>query len=113
LRAILTVLAGGFVLSAAVRSSRPGKDWIALAGASLFVVWVATSWFAPWYVVWILPFAALAERKRLMLCVLAFGVYILVAFGPEVTPLLQSLHFNPFGSRLGQEHYRLTEHLVQ
>ncbi|HEY1457523.1 MAG TPA: hypothetical protein VGF15_03295 [Solirubrobacteraceae bacterium] len=113
LRTVLTVLAGGFVCSAAVLSSRPGRDWIALAGASLFVVWVSTSWFAPWYVVWILPFAALAERRRLMLWVLAFGVYILLAFGPEVTPLLQSLHLHPFGSRIGQEHYRLTSHLVQ
>jgi len=113
LRTVLTVLAGGFVLYAAVSASRPGRDWIALAGASLFVVWMTTSWFAPWYIAWILPFAALAERRRLTVCLLAVGVYILLAFGPEVTPLLKAVHFNPFGSPIGIEHYRENSHLVQ
>ncbi|MGP0102862.1 MAG: hypothetical protein ACLPUT_14740 [Solirubrobacteraceae bacterium] len=113
LRTVLTVLAGAFVLCAAALASRAGRDWIALAGASLFVVWIATSWFAPWYIVWILPFAALAARGRLTVVVLAFGVYLLLAFGPEVTPLLHALHLNPFGSPLGQQHLRLNAHLVQ
>jgi alpha-1,6-mannosyltransferase len=113
LRTILTLAAGGFVLAAAVRASRPGRDWIALAGASLFVVWITTSWFAPWYIVWILPFAALAVSRRLSLYLLLVGVYLLLAFGPEVTPLLHTLHFDPFGSRLGRQHSRLNSHLVQ
>ncbi len=113
LRTVLTVFAGAFVLYAAVSASRPGKDWIELAGASLFVVWITTSWFAPWYIVWILPFAALAERRRLMVGLLAVGVYILLAFGPEVTPMLKTLHFNPFGSPIGIEHYRENSHLVR
>jgi hypothetical protein len=45
--------------------------------------------------------------------VLAFGVYILLAFGPEITPLLHLLHVNPFNSPLGREHSRLVSHLVQ
>jgi hypothetical protein len=113
LRTALTLLAGAFVLCAAALASRPGKDWIALAGASLFVVWIATSWFSPWYIVWILPFAALAARGRLAVVVLAFGIYILLAFGPEITPLLHLLHVNPFNSPLGREHSRLVSHLVQ
>ena len=113
LRTILTILAGGFVIAAAVRARRPGRDWIVLAGASLFVVWISTSWFAPWYIVWILPFAALAAGRRLTLCLLLVGVYLLLAFGPEVTPLLHALHFDPFGSPLGRQHYKLNSHLVQ
>jgi alpha-1,6-mannosyltransferase len=113
LRTVLTLLAGAFVLYAAALAGRSGKDWIALAGASLFVVWIATSWFSPWYIVWILPFAALAARGRLAVVVLAFGVYILLAFGPEITPLLHLLHFNPFNSALGREHSQLVSHLVQ
>lgn len=113
LRGLLNVLAGAFVLGAALLALRPGRDWIALAGASLFVVWVSTSWFSPWYIAWILPFAALAETRRLTVAVLAIGVYILLVFGPEVTPMLHALHFDPFGSPLGREHARLTSHLVQ
>jgi hypothetical protein len=113
LRTILTLLAGALVLAGAVLASRRGRDWVALAGVSLFAVWITTSWFAPWYIVWILPFAALAARSRLALCVLTIGVYLLLAFGPEITPLLHTLHFNPFGSPLGQKHYRLNSYLVQ
>jgi hypothetical protein len=113
LRGILTVLAGGSVLYAALRGRRQDKDWIALAGASLFVVWITTSWFAPWYIVWMLPFAALAAGRRLLLCLTVFGVYLLITFGPEITPLLHTLHLNPFSSRLGEEHIRVITHLVQ
>jgi hypothetical protein len=113
LRTVLTLLAGVGVVAAAVVASRRGRDWIALAGASLLLVWVTTSWFAPWYIVWVLPFAALAETRRLTVAVLAIGVYILLVFGPEVTPMLHALHFDPFGSPLGREHARLTSHLVQ
>jgi hypothetical protein len=113
LRTILTLLAGAGVLAAAVVASRRGRDWVALAGASLLLVWVTTSWFAPWYIVWVLPFAALAARTRLAWCLLAFAIYLLLAFGPEATPLLHTLHFNPFGSPIGEQHYRLNSHLVQ
>jgi hypothetical protein len=111
-RALLTLLAGGFVLAAALRA-RGGRDWIALAGASLAVVWISTSWFAPWYIVWILPFAALARSRRLMLFLLLAGVYLLLAFGPEQTALLRSLHFDPFGSSIGRKHQLENSHLVQ
>jgi len=106
LRTVLAVLAGAAVLLCAVRAWRPGRDWIELVGIALLVVWLTTSWFTPWYVVWLLPFAALAGRRRLELCLLGIGLYLLVAFGPEVTPLLHSLHFNPYGSPLGEQHFR-------
>jgi len=113
LRSILSLLAAAVVVGLAVRARRPASDWIALAGWGLLAVWLTTSWFAPWYVVWLLPFAALAARRRLSVCVLALGVYLLVAFGPKITPLLQTLHFSPYGSTLGEQHYRVIAHLVQ
>jgi hypothetical protein len=106
LRTVLAVVAGAAVLLCAARARRPGRDWIELAGIALLVVWLTTSWFTPWYVVWLLPFAALAGRRRLEFCLLGIGLYLLVAFGPEVTPLLHSLHFNPYGSPLGERHFR-------
>jgi hypothetical protein len=113
LRSILSAVAAISVLAAAVLALRPDRDWLALAGVSLLAVWLTTSWFAPWYVVWILPFAALAARSRLTICLLAIGVYLLVAFGPEATALLHTLHFNPFDSALGQQHHRAIVRLVQ
>jgi hypothetical protein len=112
-RILLTLSAGAFVLSAAFRARRADRDWIALAGMSLAVVWITTSWFAPWYIVWILPFAALAESRRLRLLILFLGVYLLLAFGPQQTSLLHLLHFNPFGSAIGRQHSLENSHLVQ
>jgi hypothetical protein len=112
-RTALMVATAVAVLGAAVLAARPGKDWLALAGASLMAVWLTSSWFGPWYIVWVLPFAALAVRSRLAVWVLATGVYILVAFGPEVTPLLHSLGFNPFGSPFGMHNQGVIRHLLQ
>ncbi len=44
---------------------------------------------------------------------LLVGIYILLAFGPEQTKLLSSLHFNPFGSKIGQQHQSENDRLVQ
>ncbi len=112
-RILLTVLAGSFVLGAAFRARLAHRDWLALGGASLAVVWITTSWIAPWYIVWILPFAALAESRRLRFFIVAVGVYLLLAFGPEQTALLHLLHFNPFGSAIGRRHLLENSHLVQ
>jgi hypothetical protein len=112
-RTVLMLATAAAVLAAALLATRPRRDWLAAAGASLMAVWLTASWFGPWYIVWVLPFAALAARRRLAVCVLVTGVYILVAFGPEVTPLLHALHFNPFGSALGRHNQSVVSHLLQ
>jgi hypothetical protein len=113
LKTLLTILTFLVVVGASVAAVNRERDWIALAGASLLAVWLTTSWFAPWYIVWVLPFAALASRRRLARWTLAIGVYILIAFGPQQTPLLHAIHFNPFGSPVGQRHYEAIHHAVQ
>jgi hypothetical protein len=113
LRTALTLVTACVVIAASLMAARRERDWLALAGASLFVAWLSTSWFGPWYIVWVLPFAALAVRRRLAVWVLVTGVYILIAFGPQVTPILHSLHFDPFGSQLGRSHQRAIHRLVQ
>ncbi|HEX4108416.1 MAG TPA: hypothetical protein VHX88_09800 [Solirubrobacteraceae bacterium] len=113
LRTLLTAGAGFVVLGATLLALRRDRDWLALAGIALATVWLTTSWFTPWYVVWMLPFAALAVRPRLTVAMLAIGAYLLVAFGPEVSPLLHTLHFNPDGSSLGLAHSTVIDHLVQ
>ena len=70
------------------------------------MVWLTTSWFVPWYIVWVLPFAALARSPRLTRVLLVLCIYLLIAFGPLITPLLKTLHFDPRGSLIGQEQQR-------
>jgi alpha-1,6-mannosyltransferase len=46
-------------------SVRRGGDWIAAAGWTTLVALVAIPSFVPWYIAWLLPFAALAASRRL------------------------------------------------
>ncbi len=71
----LTVLAAG--VSWALLSALRGKDWITCAGWAVLVVLVTTSWLLPWYLVWLLPLAALSSDRRLVFAVLALSGYLL------------------------------------
>jgi hypothetical protein len=58
-----------------------GGDWVVAAGWATFGLLLATSWVLPWYLIWLLPLAAVAGDRRLqaatiLLCAeqLAFGV---------------------------------------
>jgi hypothetical protein len=113
LRTVLTLLSGVVVLGAAALALRRESDWLALAGIGLAAVWLTTSWFTPWYIVWILPFAALAARPRLWIALFAMGIYLLLAFGPEIASLMHTLHLDPYASALGQQHRQVILRLVR
>jgi hypothetical protein len=58
-----------------------GGDWVRAAGWATLALLLATSWILPWYLIWLLPLAAVAGDARLqlatlMLCAvqLAYGV---------------------------------------
>ena len=38
-------------------------DWLAAAGWATVAMLLAVTWLMPWYVVWLLPFAALAGSR--------------------------------------------------
>jgi alpha-1,6-mannosyltransferase len=60
-------------------------DWIAAAGWATLALLVSTAWLVPWYVVWLLPFAAVARDRRLRGAALLFCLYVVVT---RVTYLL-------------------------
>jgi len=57
---------------------RRGADWIAAAGWSVLALLVTTSWLMPWYLVWLLPLAALGSSRGLRGAALAFTAYLAV-----------------------------------
>jgi alpha-1,6-mannosyltransferase len=64
-----------------VRTAR-GSDWIRAAGWAVFGILVATSWLMPWYVIWVLPFAAVAGDGPLSVAVLALCAFQLTSRVP-------------------------------
>jgi alpha-1,6-mannosyltransferase len=82
-RIVCAVALAAAVLVTLVRTLR-GGDWISGAGWATLALLVTTSWLLPWYVVWLLPLAALAAERRLALATLGFTAYLLATRVPFV-----------------------------
>jgi alpha-1,6-mannosyltransferase len=48
-----------------------GGDWIRAAGWATFGMLLATSWIFPWYLLWVLPLAAVARDRALVAATIA------------------------------------------
>jgi hypothetical protein len=78
------------------------RDWISGAGWSTVALIASLSWLMPWYVIWLLPLAALATGIRLRRTALALTVFLILSFMP-VTQLYMSSHgIRPLGGAAGQ-----------
>lgn len=65
-----------------------GADWRAMTGWATLALLLSTAWLLPWYAVWVLPFAALAESRLLRGATLVFCVYAIMIHLPLAEPLL-------------------------
>jgi len=52
-----------------------GGDWIRAAGWAGFGLLVATAWLVPWYVIWVLPLAAVSRDRALAGATLALTAF--------------------------------------
>ena len=65
IRAVFAAAYGVLVIALLAATWR-GADWVRMAGWAAFGLLVATSWMVPWYVVWLLPLAAVARDRALV-----------------------------------------------
>jgi uncharacterized membrane protein len=56
-----------------------GGDWVRASGWATLGLLLATAWLLPWYLVWLLPLAAVARDRPLQLLTLALTAYQLGA----------------------------------
>ena len=80
---LLKIAAVGVVLVVAHQFYR-NRDWIGGAGWSTLALIASLSWLMPWYVVWLLPLAALSTSLNLRRSAAVLTVYLLFAFVPVV-----------------------------
>jgi alpha-1,6-mannosyltransferase len=59
-----------------------GADWLRMAAWATFALLLATAWLLPWYLIWLLPLAALSRDRPLQLLTLALTAYQLPARMP-------------------------------
>jgi alpha-1,6-mannosyltransferase len=63
---------------------RRGDDPIRMAAWATAAILVATAWLVPWYLLWLLPLAALAADRRLTLTTLALSGWVLAIGVPGI-----------------------------
>ena len=52
-------------------------EWLLLAGWATLVLLIASAWLLPWYLLWLLPLAAIADDRRLKFATLLLTAYLL------------------------------------
>lgn len=65
IRAVFAAAYGALVIFLLFRTWR-GSDWVRMAGWAALGLLVATSWMVPWYLVWLLPLAAVSRDRALI-----------------------------------------------
>jgi hypothetical protein len=98
---LLRVANVALVLTVALLLRRRG-DWLSGAGWATLALIASLAWLVPWYVIWVLPLAALGSSIRLRRAALAMTAYLVVAFMPATGMFLSAHHLNPMGSSVGQ-----------
>jgi hypothetical protein len=73
---------------------------------------VTLSWVLPWYVLWVLPLAALSSSRRLRVVSLVLGAYLIIAWAPASGKLWDAIGFHPEKTALGRLHQRYVRELL-
>ncbi len=88
------------------------RESITASGWASLALLLTLSWVLPWYVLWILPLAALSPSRRLRSAALLVGVYLIVAWAPASGLLWNAIGFHPEKTSLGRLHQRYVRELL-
>ncbi len=99
------------LLACCIQAWRRGSSITASGWASVALL-VTLSWVLPWYVLWVLPLAALSTSRRLRATALVLGVYLIVAWAPASGNLWNAIGFHPEKTSLGRLHQRVVKELL-
>jgi hypothetical protein len=80
--AVLLLAAVALLVRWAWRRRAEPAGWIAPAGWATLALLAASAWLVPWYAIWLLPLAALAADRRLLVASIAFCAYMMVIAMP-------------------------------
>jgi alpha-1,6-mannosyltransferase len=87
------------------------RDWISAAGWATMALIASLAWLMPWYVIWVLPLAALGSSRRLRRGALVLTVFLVLTFIPEWNDFLSAHGINPMSTPTGQAAYSYEQHL--
>ncbi len=88
------------------------RESITAAGWASIALLVTLSWVLPWYVLWVLPLAALSSSRRLRVAAVLMGVYMILAWAPLNANVFNAIDFHPEKTALGRLHQRYVKELL-
>jgi alpha-1,6-mannosyltransferase len=89
------------------------RRWEVGAAWVLALLIVSLGWAMPWYVLWVLPFAALARPGAPRAAAIALTVFLLAAWAPATAPLLHRLGAQPTHTATGRANNRFMHALLR
>jgi hypothetical protein len=99
------------VLAACVWAWRT-RDSLTAAGWASVALLLTLSWVLPWYVLWVLPMAALSRSRALRATALVIGVFFAMAWAPLAGNFFNAIDFHPERTSLGKLHQRYVKELL-
>jgi hypothetical protein len=88
-------------------------DWISGAGWATLALICTLAWLMPWYIIWVLPLAALGTSTRLRRAALGFTVFLVLSFIPATNSLMSATGINPLHTSAGQASSTLQDKLAK
>jgi hypothetical protein len=76
LRLVTEALLAGALALTLRHAWRTGR-WLVAAGWGTFALLVTTAWLLPWYVIWLLPIAAITGDRRLRVATLVLCAFVI------------------------------------
>jgi glycosyl transferase family 87 len=77
------------------------RDWLSGAGWATVALLASLGWLMPWYIIWLLPLAAIAADARLRVVALGATLLVTLSFMPVVLPFLKHHGINPMSGSVG------------
>jgi hypothetical protein len=111
LRVLLSVVFVCSVLLCCVLAWRR-RDAVTASGWVTVALLLTLGWVLPWYVLWVLPLAALSGSRRLRTTALVLGAYLIIAWAPASGLQWNKLDFHPEKTSLGRLHQRYVKELL-
>ena len=108
---MLSLVLAVWVLGACALAWRK-RDSLTAAGWASVGLFLTLSWVLPWYVLWVLPLAALSRSRALRATAIGFGIFFMLVWAPLAGNVFRSIGFEPEKTSLGQLHQRYVKELL-
>jgi hypothetical protein len=112
LRTVLGGALAAVVVGASIQAWR-GREVTTAAGVAVFASLVALAWVLPWYLLLLLPFAALSGSRLLLRTTLVLGVWLALSWIPLRPDIVRALGLHPGSTPVGHQQLQMRQRLLR